>query len=352
MSKTLVEKIIEAFYDSKTGLTKNIAKLKERNPLIAGLPTAFIRETLNRYIDVYNKNKMKRKIKDFVKYHADYVGEILHADLMFLNSPRNTNQFITIKNKNDEDNRYLLIIVDTYSRFIWVYPLQTKSSAPIVEHIKETINFIKDFWYGGNELVKFKVLTDAGKEFSTKLINKIDNTKHIISKNVHGAALAEAAIYKIRTKIKYLNPAMKKMKFKELISILNNINSESDANKVIFGDQLVEDKRIKKQIKVNELNQGDYVRIINEKGIFEKKSGLNNYSNHIFIVLQVHYNEKYNVYRYKVGSTNGRYESMKKWYEEELEKVSFTFMERLSEEEIKDNNDFTKEDIKKFYLEK
>ena len=85
---------------------------------------------------------------------------------------------------------------------------------------------------------------------------------------------------------------------------------------------------------------------------FDKKSGLNNYSNHIFIVLQVHYNEKYNVYRYKVGSTNGRYESMKKWYEEELEKVSFTFMEGLSEEEIKDNNDFTKEDIKKFYLEK
>ena len=346
------KQIIEAFYDSKTGLTKNIAKLKERNPKLRDIPISFIRKTLNQHIAVYNKNKQKRKIKDFVKYHADYVGQILHADLMFLNSPRNTAQNIMIKDEDNDDNKYLLIIVDTYSRFIWVYPIETKNSSVITKHIKETIDFIKDFLYDGNDNVHYKVLTDAGKEFSTKLINGIDNTKHIISQNTHGAALAEAAIYKIRVKIKYFNPNMKKLKFKELVSLLHNINSESDANKIIFGDKLNDDKVSTVKRAKSELEQGDYVRIVNEKSILEKKSGLNNYSDRIFIVLQVVYNEKYNVYRYNIGSIDGEYESTKKWYKEELEKVSFTYMYGLSKEEIEENNKFTLNDFKSYKLTK
>jgi hypothetical protein len=49
----------------------------------------------------------------------------------------------------------------------------------------------------------FKILTDAGKEFNTKLIEEKEGLS-IISKNPRGAALA-SAILKIRTKIKYLD---------------------------------------------------------------------------------------------------------------------------------------------------
>jgi hypothetical protein len=37
----------------------------------------------------------------------------------------------------------------------------------------------------------FKILTDAGKEFNTKLIEEKEGIKHIISKNPRGAALSE-----------------------------------------------------------------------------------------------------------------------------------------------------------------
>lgn len=349
---SLRQLILQAFYDPVTGLTKNIAKLKERNPRLALIPADFIRETLNQVIPVYNQNKIKKKIKDFVQYNANYVGEILHADLMFLNSPRNTKQQILIQDKTDNDNKYLLIIVDTYSRFIWAHPLESKNAKEITQHIKDTIDFITDFYYGGNHLIHFKVLTDAGKEFSTKSINDIPNTKHIISKNTHGAALAESAIYKIRTKLKYLRPNLRKLKFSELIQLLNNINSESEANAILFDGLLLEDKSTNSERYPSTFEQGDYVRLAVEKGQFDKKSGLDNFTARIYVVLQVIYNEKYNVYRYKIGTTNGEYISTKKFYQEELEKVSYTYMESLSEQEMKQNHNITMEEIKEFSFTK
>jgi hypothetical protein len=50
----------------------------------------------------------------------------------------------------------------------------------------------------------FKILTDAGKEFNTKLIEEKEGIKHIISKNPRGAALA-SAILKLEQKLKYLD---------------------------------------------------------------------------------------------------------------------------------------------------
>jgi hypothetical protein len=61
------------------------------------------------------------------------------------------------------------VIVDTFSRYLWAYPLKTKSAARVSELIRSTIAFIREFFYGGYNLLRFTVLTDGGKEFSTKL---------------------------------------------------------------------------------------------------------------------------------------------------------------------------------------
>jgi hypothetical protein len=105
---------------------------------------------------------------------------------MFLNSARNTNQSIEI-----DDKKYVLVLVDTLSKFIWIYPIETKSSEKVAELIIKTVEKIIEKYYNGDDSVIFKILTDAGKEFKTSFIEKHPQIKHIISKNPRGAALSK-----------------------------------------------------------------------------------------------------------------------------------------------------------------
>jgi hypothetical protein len=66
---------------------------------------------------------------------------------MFIKSPRNTNQEILVKDEEGEDNHYVLILVDTYSRYVWAYPVKTKSAKKIIKLITTTVAFIRDFFY-------------------------------------------------------------------------------------------------------------------------------------------------------------------------------------------------------------
>ena len=340
------QEILNAFYNTKSGLTRNIANLKKKNPKLQLISNDSIRAVLNQSIESYNRNKRNKKIKDYVKYNASYVGEILHADLMFLNSPRNKRQRITIK--DDSVNKYLLVIVDTYSRFIWAYPINSKQSTEIAKLIHEVIEFIEDFFYSGNDLIHYKVLTDAGKEFSTHLIEN-ERIKHIISKNKRGAALAEGAIYKIRTKLKYFKPNLRVLDNAKLQDIIYNANSESEANEILFGDKIKELEEVKEE-EAKVFNQGDYVRIARELDIFDKKSAIDNFDEKIFVVIDDVFDLESGIYRYKIASIDGQYISDNKYYKEELNQVTINYITSLKQEEIDKSKKFSKEEIKKYNL--
>lgn len=341
------QEILNAFYNTKSGLTRNIVNLKKKNPRLRLISNESIRAVLNQSIESYNRNKRNKKIKDYIPYSANYVGEILHADLMFLNSPRNNRQQIIIR--DGKNKRYLLVIVDTYSRFIWAYPIDTKHAKEISQLIHQTIQFIEDLFYAGNDLIHYKVLTDAGKEFSPQLI-ETDRIKHIISKNKRGAALAEGAIYKIRTKLKYFKPNLRVLTNDKLQDIIYNANSESEANDIIFGNQINEEELINENEVDEKYHQGDYVRISRELDIFDKKSSIDNFDNKIFVVIDSLFDVKSGIYQYRIASIDGSYISDNKYYEEELNKVPINYLTSLNQDEIDDNKKFTKEEIKKYNL--
>jgi hypothetical protein len=149
---------------------------------------------------------------------------LLHCDLAFLASPRNTAQKVLLKDERGDDNQYLLVIVDTYSRYLWAYPLKTKSAARVSELIRSTIAFIREFFYGGYNLLRFTVLTDGGK--SSRQGYREEQEREPQDRRVH-ASLAEAAIYRIRTKIKYLDIGAgpkRKLSNEEFVSIIQNLN--------------------------------------------------------------------------------------------------------------------------------
>jgi galactokinase len=148
--------------------------------------------------------------------------------------------------------------VDTLSKYIWIYPIESKKSEKVAELIHKTVEEIKENYYDGAPVAVFKILTDAGKEFNTKLIEEKEGIKHIISKNPRGAALSESAILKIRTKIKYLDKNIRKLSLEDLNAIVRNLNLESGAveimNKKVFPEpEVVERKKVKESFKQGDL---------------------------------------------------------------------------------------------------
>lgn len=343
----VVKKVTQAFYNPQTGLTRNLAKLKEKNPDLWGIPGKTIRAILDQNIPIYNRNKSAIHAKERVRYRADYVGQLLQADLAFVASPRNTTQEILIKSE-DTDNRYVLIIVDTYSRYIWAYPLENKSSNEVTKLISTTIAFIREFFYGGYSGLRFTVHTDGGKEFSTKGIEKSLNVAHTIAKE--HASLAEAAIYRLRTKLKYLDHGAgpkRKIDHETFVELIRNLNLDSNADAIFEKQALAKSDlnppKIEAPADPSAYTQGDFVRVKRLGELFEKKSSLSTFSERIFIVGDVIWFPLDHVWAYRLLTHDGEWVSTKNWFASDLTRVPVTLAqqeERVPQPTEQEKRDF------------
>lgn len=342
----IIDKVTQAFYNPATGLTRNIALLKEKNPELWGIPKETIRSILDENIEIYNRTHKKLHSKEKLHFRADYVGQLIHADLMFVRSPRNTTQEILIKDSSDRDNRYVLILVDTYSRYVWAYPLETKSAAKVTTLILNTVDFIREFFYNGFSGLMFTVYTDAGKEFSTSALEKHHNVKHIIAKQ--HASLAEGAIYRLRTKIKYLDGGRKKKLDNEtFVDLIRNLNLDSGANSIFEKESLPPQLEEEPQAPDHEaaFEQGDFVRVAQAKGLFEKKSGLATFSEQLFVVAEAIWFPFDGLWVYRLVTPDGELVSNRNWLAKDLVGVPVAL---ASETTL--SSKFTKEEMKTFFL--
>lgn len=359
------ESILEAFHDKKSGLTTNIQKLKEKNPELRGISNEEIKEVLLENSDEFQRNQKVKSVELYRSYKADYVGQLIHMDLMFLASPRNTNQQIVIKD-GEIGYHYLLLAVDTYSRYLMVYLTRTKSMKEVNEGVTKIIKSFRDIYYEGYDEIQFTVLTDAGKEFSTKLIEANGYTRHFISKNKHGAVIAENYIYKIRDKLRYLKKSYDVyISKKDLESIVENINQDvnsSISNKVSPYDIMFKLKEPEKELKRLDPNLepkiivGSYVRLLNyyEKfdRIFVKKSAYHNYTEKIFSVYKIDMDSHQNIFIYSICSIDGNYILERSFYENELLEIPVNFVRNLDDSERDSNEDFTQEEVKIYKIRK
>lgn len=218
-------------------------------------------------------------------YLLDNINVQLQADLI---------DMATISEEND-GVKYILIVIDAFSRFLRVRPLKTKAAKDVLEAFKSIFDELDE--------PPAQVLTDRGKEFFNSLVGnflKSQHVKHIApSDDTFKCAIVERAIrtfkgvlYKVLTstfKLRYIDvlPEIVEMINSRKHRSINMAPKDVNENNIYTVWKFMHDRREGSNIKTykNLLNPGDFLRISKNKNAFEK-GFLPNYTDEIFKVLE------------------------------------------------------------------
>lgn len=160
----------KAYYDLSNGSAflgprKIYEYLKKKNSL--HVPSIYkIRKWLERNDNYTLQKPVRRKFKR-ARVLVSEPYEQYDADIADLSS---------LAGENDK-YRYILVVIDIFSRYLWLEPLRTKTG-------KEVLNAFKSICARG--VVPKKICTDSGAEFKFKGLDdflKSNNVYHDISLN-------------------------------------------------------------------------------------------------------------------------------------------------------------------------
>ena len=157
----------------------------------------------------------RRKFK-----RTSYINNTLHfnfqADLAFVSKIGEYD----IAKEND-NTKYLLVIIDTLSRFIYIYPLKSKNSDEVAKKFKM-------FW-DNNPRKAIQLMTDKGSEFKKTcgaLFKKLNISHYTGLNDATKASMVERQIREIKKKIwKYILHANSFRYIDQLPKIVNTLNS-------------------------------------------------------------------------------------------------------------------------------
>ena len=101
----------------------------------------------------YSLHKPARKFFSRNRIYVKYIDELWEADLIDFQNFSNTN----------DNNRYILIIIDVFSKYLFAYPIKNKTSFEIASKFKQLFKIRKPA----------KLRTDKGLEFQNKLLKNL-----------------------------------------------------------------------------------------------------------------------------------------------------------------------------------
>lgn len=224
--------------------------------------------------------------------------------------------------KENKGYKYILIIINCFSKFVWAFPIKNKSALEVSK------NFEKIF-----KIQKIDNLqTDMGKEFFNKnletLIRKY-KINHYSTYSEKKASIVERVIRTLKNLIwkefsfqghfkwldllprivrKYNNTKHRTIKMKPVDV---NENNQKHLLQTVYS-------HIKSVHKVPKFGVGDYVRISKRRGVFDKKY-IPNFSTEIFTVRKVNLT---NPITYLLQDEN-KTPILGGFYEQQLQKVKY-----------------------------
>ena len=103
-------------------------------------------------IDTYSLFREEKKPKQYNPVFVRNKREILQSDLIDL---QNLSEF-------NNDYKYLLVVIDTFSRFAWIEPLKSKKTAEVLASFKQIMSKLKPL------RPNTSLMTDQGGEYINK----------------------------------------------------------------------------------------------------------------------------------------------------------------------------------------
>ena len=266
------------------------------------------------YNFVFGRDKLYEHLKS--KYpkmqfdSRDDVGEWLKYQevnqlFQFQRKPKTVSSMIPIRpfhslsldlidksNKPSNNYRYILVIIDNFSRYVWCYPLKRKTPAETNKALQDFLNEIYNSWYLGNNPIKF-IHFDNGSEFknefaatlkqenirisntipympqSNSIVERFNGTiKRIINKLIFTHANKNYSKWSeyLEEAVKIYNDTTHSSTGKtpnEAVMIRNQVNLKEITN-------MISDNNIKPLVYQNSYKEGQHVRLRVSKGKLDK----------------------------------------------------------------------------------
>lgn len=341
----------EIFYNTKTGygsLSDLWKKAKHLGYNYDEVKVWFNNQPINQ---IYKK---KTKVKRHQHIISPYLtAGALQADLMVLKKYAHKNN----------GYKYLLNVIDIYTRYAWCIPLKSKKADQVAPHLEMIIKKIQKRWKPKKIIFTF----DKGTEFEGEVLDMFEKygvEKHVNdphSLNSHNTmGIVERLNKTIGNKIKKIMAHKQSLTYiDEIGNIISNYNrtTHSATMRKPF-DSFMRKQRPFIMIDVNDYKVepekdkykvGDFVRFMKKDKTFNKKGFVPTYSLNVHKIVEkkgLHYvldnGKKY----YEEQLIKAKEGDNKKKYKTKVEKVK-------KEEKIKRENkkEFGTEDIKQFIVE-
>lgn len=249
---------------------------------------------LKEWFDSLSENQISkpvvRNVRDFIPIQCPPNVECLQADLMDVSKYSRVNGGV----------KFLFNVLHLDTRFIWSFPIKSKSPTNIVDHLASVIDLVKKR-SPGKEIT---LTTDDGSEFkgSVGSFLKKNNIKHYTSVDTNNTANVERFH---RTLWGYINKyatAKNTLKFidvlPQLITKYNNAMNRSIRASPLSRWNLSEFKPRFRLSPLSTFNVGDRVRFMVKLKTFDKRSFNNKYSTNTFLILSTEGN------RFKLSNGN------------------------------------------------
>ena len=190
--------------------------------------------------------------------------------------------------------RFLLCVIDIFSKYAWVVPLKDKKGVSIVNAFQKILKEYNRSEAEDKGRKPNKIWGDKGSEFYNNYFKKWlrdNNIKMYSSHNERKSVIAERFIRTLKNKIyKYMTSVSKNMyidKLDDIVDEYNNTYHRSIKMKLI---DVKDNTYIDFKKEVNDKNPkfkvGDHVRISKCKNIFAK-GYVPNWSEEIFIIKKI-----------------------------------------------------------------
>lgn len=310
---SLMEELKKIFYNPQTGY-RNLNNLwtttKENN----------LNLTFKQVKKFYNDQVVNQVYKESKPEYKPIVcsegrGSCIQFDLMDISKYYHHNK----------PYKFLLNIIDVFSRYVWSYPIKGKDSKNIINLIESTVLEIRK----NHKTSKISFTSDEGNEFVNKSMEELKNKYDFIyehytvksNENNHPTQTGiierfNRTLWNIIKKYTLTNNTLSFVK--ELPSFIKNYNNQihrgiKSKPFEVFFENIMPDMS-NKDIH-NTLVIGDKVRIKNKVKTFDKKSFELKFSVQIYIIDGVENN------RYSLMNSKNKNILNKKYLERELQKV-------------------------------